>query len=172
MLTRNGMQNTRYMRCDLCPYEPTPSPNQDVMDDCRPPLQGPSLQGPNLLDMTPPCVDATAPQWILPWTAIQSFQDDPSGLGRVRKLEEGFPNVGFNSYGLNQSRHGMPGPGRFGDEFMWPSANGSPSDSGNLSGWMWPPAATQRRPDRGVNALPSASASVSVGGEAAIDVVG
>ena len=90
----------------------------------------------------------------------------------MRELEEGFPNVGFNSYGLSQSRHGMRRAGRLGDGFMWPSANGSPSDSGNLGGWMWPPAATQHRPGHGVNALPRASASGSVGGEAAIDVEG
>ena len=71
------------------------------------------------------------PNWVPPWTATQSFQDDQYGLGRMRELEESFLNVGFNPYGLNQSRHGMPGPGRLGDGFMWPGANGSPSDSGN-----------------------------------------
>ena len=66
----------------------------------------------------------------------------------------------------------MPGPGRLGEGFMWPGANGSPSDSGNMGGWMWSLAATHRGTGLGVNASPSASASGSVGGEATIDVEG
>ena len=78
------------------------------MDDCRPPLLGPSLKGPSLLGMAPSCADTTARQCGLPWTATQSFQDHPYGLGRMRELEQDFPNVGFNPYGHNQSRRGMP----------------------------------------------------------------
>lgn len=162
------------MRCDLCPYGETPSVNQDVMDDYRLPLLGPSLEGPSLPGMAPPCSVMTSPSnnGVLPWAANQSFRDDPYWLVRMREPEEDFSNVGFNLYGFNQSRDGMLGPGCHDNGYMWSGANGSPSDSGHFERMDVPPADTQREPGPGVNALPARPRPGVWTGEVAIEVKG
>ena len=118
------------MQCDLCPYRAAPTPNQDVTDDCRPPLLRLWLEGHSPLGKAPSCADTTDPHWALPLTATQSFRDYPYGLGSIRELETFFPSLCFNLYGLKQSLNGMPRPGGLGNGFMSPGANGSPSAPG------------------------------------------
>ena len=108
------------MPCDLCPYGATPSHNRTLWTivahrywDLR--WKDPTS---SLWRLHAPI--RRLPNWVPPWTATQSFQDDQYGLGRMRELEESFLDVGFNPYGLNQT---YPDP--------------VPVGTGYVAPWQW-----------------------------------
>ena len=153
------------MPCDLRPCGATLSPDQDVMDDCRPLLLGPLLEGPRLVDMAPAWANTTAPQWSSTLDRHPKFVGRPIRDGSYARTEGRLFQRRVQSLWPQPD---IPRPGPRGDGICGPVVMARQATA--VMWEMWPPAATQCGLSYGVNALSSASASGSVGGEAAIDV--